>query len=117
MMKLNDLTIGERLLLERRRNGESQCLAAMRHGVSRYRYRLWEADKDDGPIVPLRALRVYEACLVLRRRNGAHLYEIAAEAGISRWWLCQMEYGLAPPDRLVAFWVARNGALRSPQCP
>jgi transcriptional regulator with XRE-family HTH domain len=107
-MQLRDLTRGERLLLERRRHGESQRAAADRHGVSRYRYRRWEADEDAGPRVALERLRAYERCFLQRRREGLRLAELAHEAGLSRWWLCQMEYGAAPAGRLVRFWAARE---------
>jgi DNA-binding XRE family transcriptional regulator len=120
MLQLKDVTDGERLLLERRRHQESQRDAAARHGVSRYRYRRWEADSEDGaPRVPLQRLREYEACFLLRRRTGTPLHELAAAAGVSRWWLCQMEYGQAPAARLVRFWGAtlagENGRSRARQ--
>ncbi len=119
MLQLKDITNGERLLLERRRHQQSQRQAASRHGVSRYRYRRWETDVEDAPRVPLQRLREYEACFLLRRRAGIPLHELAREAGVSRWWLCQMEYGNQPARRLLGYWreagAAGNGRSRARQ--
>ena len=105
MLLLRDCTNGERLLLERRRRRQSQRKAANRHGVTRYCYRQWEAGIDEsGPRVPLQRLRPHEACFLLRRRAEIPLHKLARRMGISRWWLCQMEYGRESASRLVGFW-------------
>lgn len=112
-MLLKDLTAGERLFLDRRRDEFTQDQAADWYGVTRYQYRRWESDEDQGaPKVKLGRLHDYEECVIRRRRSGEALHELARKAGISRWWLCQMEYGRVPAERLVAFWASRNGAER-----
>ncbi len=114
MLKLADLTAGERLLLERRRNGETQAQAARRHGVSRYCYRAWEDDSvsTGQPRPALRRLQPYEICYLLRRRNGQSLADFAADAGISPWWVTQMESGRAPLQRLQEYWQEAPSAGR-----
>lgn len=107
-MKTTSITTGERLLIERRRNNESQDAAAGRHGVSRYRYRLWESDQAEGGRQPrcarLGLLRDYEGCYIRRRRAGLSVAALATKVGVSAWWVTQMEHGDVPADRLVAWW-------------
>lgn len=109
MLKLRDLTSGERLLLLRRREHRSQIEMARTLGVTRYHYRLWELDEIEGaPSASLRKLRPYERCFILRRRSGLSQSEAAQEAGVSPNWVCAMEYGEAPSGRLEALWEARG---------
>lgn len=113
-MRTKDLTAGERLLIARRRLGESQDEAGARLGVSRYRYRKWESDEYTDPGPPranIGALKPFESCLIRRRRAGVSLAELAEAVGVTRWWLCQMEGGDAPADRLVAFWSDPSPAI------
>ncbi len=90
-----DLTPGERVLIERRRCGQSQRQAADAHGISLYRFRRWESDDEVGPVVRLGGLLEHEVCHILRRRAGIQLEDLAEELGVSRWGLCKMEYGRA----------------------
>ena len=105
-MKTRDLTNGERVLLTRRRRTErkSQREAAADYGVTLYCYRRWEDDEEKPPGVALGKLLPHEACFIRRRRAGITLAQLAATLGVSRWWLCKMEYGKANTDRLVAHW-------------
>ena len=105
-MKTSELTKGERLMIQRRRDNRSQSEMATFLGVSLYRYRLWEAGEGlaDAPLLALGRLRDFEACVIRRRRAGVDAKELAQELNVSRWWLTQMEYGQAPADRLVSYW-------------
>lgn len=103
-MKTRDLTNGEKFIVQRRRADQSQREAAEAKGVSLYRYRRWESDQEKPPSVSLGRLEPYEGCFVRRRRAGISLKTLAEVLGVSRWWLCQMEYGKAATDRLVDHW-------------
>lgn len=105
-MRVRDLTAGERLAIARRRAGESKREAADRHGVTLYRYRAWEDDREGSgaPRVALGSLEAHEVLVIRRTRQGLSAQDLAAEMGISRWWLCKMEYGQAPIDALEAHW-------------
>lgn len=109
-MNLSDLSAGEKLTLERRRVGRSQREAAAAYGVSLYRYRAWEEDREgDQPTVHLGRLRPWERCYILRCRAGIPLKDAPARMGVTRWWLCQMEYGRAPlSPALLQFWANRR---------
>lgn len=122
LLKIADLSPGERFLLERRRLREGQGEAAARHGVSRWRYRRWELGREDGPAVELGKLEPHEACFVIRTRSGVSVQDLAEAMGISRWWLIQMEYGDKPADRLVEVMkaprrlsVLAKGARKAPR--
>lgn len=113
-MKIRDLTRGERALIHRRREGWSQRQAADHWGLSLYAYRQCEDDDPpetntdevvrSWPKVALGRLEPHEICFLYRRRSGMQLQELADTLGISRWWLCRMEYGTAPCDRLHDYW-------------
>lgn len=112
MLKLKDLTSGERLFLARRRRNERQREAARRHGVSYYRYRAWECDGSNGaPLAPLHSVRPHEACLILRRRFGLTLDQLAEHVEVTPTWLCQMEQGKVPCTRLIEYWESTVAAL------
>lgn len=96
------LTKGERLTVLRRRSGKTQAQAAKVADLTLNAYRERELNEDpDGR--PLR-LTPAEYCFVRRRRAGLTLDELAPKVGVSKWWICQMEKGRAPADRLVSFW-------------
>lgn len=112
MLTTKDLTPGERVYLERRRHGWTMAAAAEWWGVSLYRLERWEldAESDSGPSVPrvsLGRLTQGEAMHILRRRAGVSAAAMAELLGVSRWWLCRMESGTAPADRLADYWRAR----------
>lgn len=107
-MKISDLTIAERLLIARRRLGESQQEAADRLAVTLYRYRQLEAGMGKIRAPKLGELAEHEICLVRRRRAGISLRELAKALGTSCWWVTQMEYGRAPVERLVRYWQMRR---------
>lgn len=41
---------------------------------------------------------------LLRRRAGLTQAEVASDLGVSRLWVCRMERGGAPADRLREYW-------------
>lgn len=123
-MKLRDLTKGERALIYRRREGMSQRQAAAHHGMTLYSYRQWENDTPlDAeaagyhqerlwPKLSLHRLEPWEACFILRRRSGISLEELAKTIGVSRWWLCKMEYGRENANRLIEHWRSKSRPWR-----
>lgn len=105
MLKVSDLTKGEKLQVMRRRDGLTMPEAAAEFGVGLAKYRAWERDeRDDVPNTPLGKLDPIEAAYVYRRRSDMNFTETADEIGVSRWWLRRMERGDAPPDRLLEYW-------------
>lgn len=111
-MKTGDLTNGERFVILRRRSGQSQRDAAAAHGVTLYKYQQWEADKSDPPRESVGPLQDFEVCYLRRRRAGIEAQALADELGMSRWWLCQIEYGRAPAERLVEHWQRKERPWR-----
>lgn len=113
VLTASKLTAGERLLLERRRAQETKAQAAARHGVTLYRYELWEAGKDDqAPRVPVGALEFREASLVMRLRAGAGVAQFAEVLGVSSEWVRRMERGEVSDEALRTFWRHRQGWKR-----
>ena len=107
LIKSSELTKGEKLLMERRRLGLTQSAMAKKMKVSLYVYRRWETDSvEDAPSVNIGRLTDYEQCYLMRKRSGNSLQETANKLQVCRWWLCQMERGEAPIDRLIKFWAA-----------
>lgn len=108
--KLNGegLTLGERLLVARRRSGESQYSRARNYGIHRNVYGRLERDTEDnifGIVAPeLGELAEDEICLILRRRSGLTQEECAEKLGVTRFWLNQMETGKVSCSELTKFW-------------
>lgn len=102
--RLGRLTRGERLLILRRRLGETQGEAAKKCGVTRFRYGAWERDEIDGPDRKIRRPVPHERCLLYRRRIGLTQDAVAVELGRSRWWVNQMERGDVPCKELIRYW-------------
>ena len=112
-MKAKNLTRGERLLISRRRDGISQREAAAEACISLYLWRQWETGlSDDVPDTLLGKLAEHEVYVILRTRAKIPLNELAATLGISRWWLCQMEYGRTSVDRLAEYWAREDKPWR-----
>lgn len=106
--ELGRLTAGEKLLIDRRRNGRTQADAARHYDVGRFRYGLWERDKQVGgvPNVIVRSARLdpWERCLIYRHRSGKTQEEIAKGLKMSRYWINKMERGEEPCDSLLWYW-------------
>lgn len=101
-----DLTLGERLLLLRRREKKKQREFAKEYGVSLYSYRQLELDEEcEYELeVELPDPQPYEIYFIRRIRAEIPLNDFAAIIRKSRWWLCQMEHGRKSPDRLIEYW-------------
>ena len=103
-MNVSRLSSGQRLLILRRRKGISQRQAAAQYGVSLYKYRHWETDVEQAPLVSVGRLADYEEFVIRRVLDGASVLELAEEMGITRTWRCRMEFGKAPLERLAEWW-------------
>lgn len=105
MLTTRDLSPGERLLVERRREDKNQTEAADAYSISEWQYRQCEADRSDMiPAPPIGKLQPHEACVLMRRRAGMKRTELSKALGISDWWLTRMERGQIPADRIVEYW-------------
>jgi len=93
MLEVDDLTTGERLLLDRRRRGVSQSNAV--EGVDRKIYRKWETDEvaNDAPPISIQEIYPHEQLLLLRRRMKLNQTEMAERLGISLSWQKTLESG------------------------
>lgn len=111
-IEIAELSIGEHMLIWRRRLGLSQSEAGSRLGVSRNTYGNMERDNGRSPSIEmpfLGELYSYETCFIMRRRSGWTMGDCADQAGISRYWFNLMELGKASPERLVEYWVENAG--------
>lgn len=102
--QLERLTLGERLLIDRRRRSEDQSEAAKQHGVTRTVYGTWERDVVAGPAVKIGALEPYERCLLYRRRAGSTQEIVATGLERCRWWINKMESGEVDCTELMCYW-------------
>lgn len=104
----SSLTPGERLFLQRRREGWTIGQAAKQYKTSVYRFRAWEQDRESGAPSPrLGQLTPQEKCVIMRRRSGKTTAQVAKEVGCCRLWLRQMEDGRADVARLQEYWQVR----------
>ncbi len=102
---LKPMTTGERLLIWRRRLRISQMGGARVHGVSTTLYSRWERDIVKGPRVKLEGgLMPHERALLYRRRLGWSQDLVAANLGVCKHTLRQMEMGRADPTALLCYW-------------
>lgn len=105
------LTTAERLVIDRRRRDETQAQAAARHGVSIGRYAAWEAETVIVPadvradVGRLGQVRPFERCLIMRRRRGWTIPQVARAVGRSPYWVQEMEAGRAPVTDLLSYWL------------
>ena len=106
MLNANELTTGEKLLLQRRRKDLTAVQAAKRHKATLYRYLRWERDQEPGPRIAVGKLAFHEKAFLLRRRGGHSVAAFAKKLGVSAWWLSQMEDGEAPDMRLRDHWTS-----------
>jgi len=95
----------ERLLLDRRRKGETQVAAAKRYSVPLNRYVEWEKGTTECPFKPLlQRLQPHERCLIHRRRSGRTQAKVAYALGRCRRWVTLMERGEVPCKELEVYW-------------
>lgn len=110
--KLGDLKNHERLIIRRRRLGNTQTQEAKRLGVSRYMYRKWELGDPHKEITferKLSTLGIFEICFLLRRRKKMTVTQVAEEIGVSKTWVSDMELGTVFIGDLIKYWIARYG--------
>ncbi len=100
------LTIGERMLIVRKRRGLSQKQAAEQVNVSRATWSKWERDLVEPPFGTMMGLAPspHELTMIQRRRKGMTQKDIAEEVGCSRYWVSQMETGQADSKVLEGYW-------------
>lgn len=107
------LTLSERIVLHRRREGLAQDRYARRLSVSAAV--LGRIERGAEELVPsavrlrppsLGRLRTHEVCFIQRRRLGLTQETVAKGLKISRFWVNRMERGLAPCDDLVWYYNA-----------
>jgi hypothetical protein len=71
-------------------------------------YKKLEADQPpdcwDVPDVDLDGLQTHEACMLMRKREGLTLDDLADKIELTKWWLCLMEQGKAPIASLLKYW-------------
>lgn len=108
LVKATDLTKGEKLAIQRRRDGHNLTKAAKKLKVPVSTYRGWEAGAEGAPKAAVGKVTVQERCFIMRRREGMTLEQVAKKVKCCRWWLRQMEAGEIPADRLVEYWERRK---------
>ena len=107
----------EALLLARRRLGLSQREMAERLEVTMHVYRGLE--KNGGAtlrqlgLASLGSLLEHERLLLRRLRSGRRALDVAAEMGVSAYWLSQMEKGKASTSSLAEYWAAQDQPWRN----
>lgn len=110
ILQPEELTRGERLLINRRRKGQTWYQAAEARNIPGKRYRLQEADKvPNAPFVPANHLTKLEKCFLQRRRWKITQKALGEDLNLSRAWVNQMENGSADPARLIYYWQSLNG--------
>lgn len=100
-------TNAQRLIIQRRRRGETQAEAAKRYNVSSRTYQSWEYGERKAPLVMLDSLTKPELFFLLRRDAGLTQMQLATRIGVSELWLNLMENGKAPIGRLEQYWMAK----------
>lgn len=114
-MKTENLTLGERVFLSRRRKGLTQRGAAERLGLSRRQFQELEAGRVDDEYIKgvetiltrfaaIDAIHDHERCVISRRRAGKSMTDMEAGTGKSRQWIYEMEAGRSHCGLLLNFW-------------
>ena len=109
-MQASRLSPGQKLLIYRRRLGETQAEAARRLRMPESSYCCAELDQQHGWKIDaprLGRLREHEKCLIFRLRRGWSQDWVARAIGCSRYWFGKMERGEVNPGTLVNYWRSR----------
>jgi len=110
---ITGLSVGESHLISRRRSGLSQQEMADFCGITRNFYGEVERDQIECSNLgrsSVESLKLNEKMLLARRRAELTQGEVAAEIGVTRYWLNQMEIGAAPvSEDLTKFWEVKYG--------
>lgn len=107
---LEGLTVGERLLIYRRRKKFTQESMATIYGTNRNLYGQIERDEIGIPpslkisIPKITELTRIEAVRIKRRRSGLTQEELSIDLGMSRHWVGMQERGEAPNKKLMEHW-------------
>lgn len=105
-LRVGELTVGETLLLARRRKGLGQRRMSRAFKITYDLYSRWERDLVPGaPRQLLWGLQPHEVCLIRRRRAGLTQQAVADKLGLCRFWINRMEQGTAPVRDLAEFWA------------
>lgn len=104
---LEIVTEGELNVLLRRRSGHTQVTQAivLCNTLVFYRAAEKETTIHSEPVL----ITEPEYCFLLRKRAGLTQQSVAYSLGKSRWWVNQMERGLADCTELLKYWEDRNG--------
>jgi len=101
------LTDGERMRVARLRRNLTQGAYALRMGVSQSVVSRWEADELDIPkhIIKeqkrLGTISGAERAMIMRRRMGINIKDMAQDFGMSRYHIIKMESGRANAARYL----------------
>lgn len=107
-----DLTLHEKIFIERKRSKETIHMAAARHGVSVRTYRMWENGEGDPPNVNLQGIEQREHFMILRMRAGMRQGDLAKLIGVNQTAVGKMEQGTCPLHSLVDFWMGKDAKIR-----
>ena len=109
-MTVNDLSIGERVYLSRRRHSLTQRDVAGILGITRRQMQELESNRFKGSMTYLdtfariAAIHDHERCVIARRRSGKSMSEMEAGTGMSRQWIYEMETGREHCGALLNYW-------------
>ena len=104
-LRVSELSKGERLFLQRIRQGLTQEQAADQMGVKPHLYKLWEQDRGKhAPKIKIDRLAPHERMRIYRRRSGLSMVDLEFRVGCTRYWIWKMETGRAPVTRLQMYW-------------
>ena len=96
------LSVGEKLLIYRKRAGASQAEMAASFDLTRTQYGKMERDQLECVMpISLGDIKPHEEAMILRRRLGETQKEIAEKIGLSRHWVSKMETGQRDCERLL----------------
>lgn len=106
-LTVSELTIGEKLLVWRRREGYTQKQAGPVLGMTFNAYKAIERQETKCGLLNqpyIGDIYSHEVCFILRRRSGWTIPMCAEQAGVSRYWYNMMEQGKVSPDKLIKYW-------------
>jgi hypothetical protein len=104
-MLVSGLTPGERLYLTRLRAKQSVKARADEMHVDVKIYRAWQEDEgDDIPIVPMDEVLPREFYIIVRRRCGFAIRQLASVSGLEESIIQSEENGRRPLFHLPRFW-------------
>jgi len=107
--KLGKITKSERLIVERRRRGNTPKAEAARRKMSIHTYKRFEKRDTYNEInfhgKYFAPLGIFEICHLLRKRAKKTGTVVACEMGVSKGWISLMERGIRPMGALINYWM------------